>query len=516
MASTDPLVSSSLQGDGVKQWLGIKYAALQQKFAEAQICEYTDIENFEHFNHGLSAISPPNACEFEFGLIQKSLPATKFPQSDTECLNLNITAPADALRGPSALPVFVFIHGGGYSIGSNAWPQYDQARIVTLSQELGIPVIGVGINYRLGPFGFLTSKELQAHGYSANNGLKDQQVALIWIKKHIALFGGDPNRITCMGESAGAVSTMHQIQLGAGTPSFSQLISFSGSPLMMRPLPSFVADDIYQTVTAILGLQKLSAAERVAALSSMPATELLMKLPPGLPFLPVLDERTIKKETSFAELASDTKTQLPENINMLIGSCDMDASIFGVMFASKQAGCLKRFIEILNEFALQHTSEILRAYHITPEMNDSEAWPLILHFANDISFHAPASAYASAWKSTAYQYRFREPNPWEGPWKGYATHVLDTAYLFLNYTENLSKSQAKLAVEFATDVIHFINGKAPFQKVEQGSKFVKEYISEDGITSSRDKQGNDTVWPSLFSRAGYDAMSGVWAKFLSS
>jgi len=117
---------------------------------------------------------------------------------------------------------------------------------------------------------------------------------------------------------------MHQIELGAGTPSFSQLISLSGSPLMMRPLPSFVANDIYQTVTAILGLQDLSAAERVAALSSMPATELLMKLPPGLPFLPVLDERTIKKDTGFAELALDTKTELPENINMLIGSCDMD------------------------------------------------------------------------------------------------------------------------------------------------------------------------------------------------
>lgn len=93
----------------------------------------------------LSAISPPNGCEYEFGLIQKSLPATEFPESDTECLNLNITAPADVLHGPSALPVFVFIHGGGYSFGSNAWPQYDHARIVTLSQEIGIPVIGVGI-----------------------------------------------------------------------------------------------------------------------------------------------------------------------------------------------------------------------------------------------------------------------------------------------------------------------------------------------------------------------------------
>jgi len=58
-------------------------------------------------------------------------------------------------------------------------------------------------SYRLGPFGFMTSKELQDHGFSANNGLNDQLVALRWMQKHIALFGGDPKMVTCIGESAG-------------------------------------------------------------------------------------------------------------------------------------------------------------------------------------------------------------------------------------------------------------------------------------------------------------------------
>lgn len=92
-----------------------------------------------------SAISPPNACEYEFGLIQKSLLITEFPQSDTECLNLNITVPAEVKNGLPDLPVFCFIHGGGFGIGSNAWPQYDQARIVKLSCDLGMPVIGIGV-----------------------------------------------------------------------------------------------------------------------------------------------------------------------------------------------------------------------------------------------------------------------------------------------------------------------------------------------------------------------------------
>lgn len=93
---------------------------------------------------------------------------------------------------------------------------------------------------------------------------------------------------------------------------------------MMRSLPNSVANGIYQTVTTSLGLQDLSVKERIVALLSMPASKLLLKLPPGLPFLPVLDGCTIKRETSFAELASETKTELPENVNMLIGSCDMD------------------------------------------------------------------------------------------------------------------------------------------------------------------------------------------------
>ena len=99
-----------------------------------------------------SATSPPSACQLEFNLIQKPLPIGEFFQSVTECLNLNITVPAEALSGQSGLPVFVFIHGGGFATGSNAWPQYDHARIVQLSRDLGLPVIGVGIKYRTPQF----------------------------------------------------------------------------------------------------------------------------------------------------------------------------------------------------------------------------------------------------------------------------------------------------------------------------------------------------------------------------
>ena len=70
------------------------------------------------------------------------------------------------------------------------------------------------LSYRLGPYGFLTSEELRQAGYPSNNGLRDQSVALQWIKKHIGGFGGDASNITCVGESAGSSEYYNGIRLG--------------------------------------------------------------------------------------------------------------------------------------------------------------------------------------------------------------------------------------------------------------------------------------------------------------
>ncbi len=104
-------------------------------------------------------VGPP-AWEAEFGFIQKSLPMPELTTSELDGLNLNITIPLFEGQIPTSerkLPVFVFVHGGGFALGSNAWPQYDQARIVRLSAELGLPVIGVGIKYVTSR---LTTKEI--------------------------------------------------------------------------------------------------------------------------------------------------------------------------------------------------------------------------------------------------------------------------------------------------------------------------------------------------------------------
>lgn len=120
---------------------------------------------------------------------------------DEDCLYLNVWTPAKAKE--EALPVMVWIHGGGFSVGSNSMPTYNLARLAQKG------VVAVSINYRLNFFGqfahpWLT--EESEHKASGNYSLMDQIQALKWVQKNIRQFGGDPDRVTLFGESAGSRS----------------------------------------------------------------------------------------------------------------------------------------------------------------------------------------------------------------------------------------------------------------------------------------------------------------------
>ncbi|RMY58940.1 hypothetical protein D0865_02350 [Hortaea werneckii] len=118
--------------------------------------------------------------------------------SSEDCLFLNVWSPSDASE---ALPVYVWIHGGGYGTGSG---QQDQTPLLYTNNN---SFVAVTIQYRLGAFGFLASDEVARRG-ALNAGLLDQQMALQWVQQYIHLFNGDASRVTIAGESAGAGSVM--------------------------------------------------------------------------------------------------------------------------------------------------------------------------------------------------------------------------------------------------------------------------------------------------------------------
>lgn len=117
-----------------------------------------------------------------------------------DCLFLNIFTPENALP-TDKMPVLVYIHGGGYTGGCSHERHFDGPVWPTRG------IVGVTFNYRLGPWGFACLKQLKEEaGHTGNYGLFDQMTAIQWVKDNIASFGGDPENITIMGQSAGAAS----------------------------------------------------------------------------------------------------------------------------------------------------------------------------------------------------------------------------------------------------------------------------------------------------------------------
>jgi len=129
--------------------------------------------------------------------------AAEAPVMSEDCLFLNVWAP----EGARDAPVFVWIHGGALTTGASNEAMYDGAKMAA-SQGM----IVVSINYRLGVLGYLAHPELSGESrqnVSGNYGLLDQIAALKWIEANIAAFGGDPDKVTIAGESAGALSVMY-------------------------------------------------------------------------------------------------------------------------------------------------------------------------------------------------------------------------------------------------------------------------------------------------------------------
>ena len=139
-----------------------------------------------------------------------------------DCLFLNIFTP-DNLEAGRNLPVLLYIHGGGFTGGCGHEKHFDGPVWPTKG------VIGVTINYRLGPMGFLCLPQLKEEaGITGNYGLYDQLCAISWVRDNIAAFGGDPNNITIMGQSAGAMSVQQLVLSPLSRDMFHKAVMSSG------------------------------------------------------------------------------------------------------------------------------------------------------------------------------------------------------------------------------------------------------------------------------------------------
>lgn len=192
-----------------------------------------------------------------------------------DCLYLNIWTPAKTMD--EKLPVFIYFNGGGLMAGSGSEPRYAGLSMARRG------IVAITANYREGIFGFFAhpqlSKEASYKG-SGNYGFLDQAAAIKWVKDNISAFGGDPDRITIMGESAGSMSVSALMASPLTRNLISQAMGSSGSVLGSRPIVTLKeAERAGVETTKKLGcksikdLRALSAEELMkrAAVKSVPS-----------------------------------------------------------------------------------------------------------------------------------------------------------------------------------------------------------------------------------------------------
>ncbi len=181
-----------------------------------------------------------------------------------DCLYLNVWTPAKSAK--DHIPVLVWIYGGGFIAGSTSDPSYNGANLAKKG------VVLVSIAYRVGQLGFLAHPELSAESpnhFSGNYGLLDQIAGLEWVKKNIAAFGGDPNKVTIFGESAGGISVSILCASPLAKGLFEGAISESGGSFGPPRPTTFPGENLKRLADAERGGEAYAKAAGVSSIAEL-------------------------------------------------------------------------------------------------------------------------------------------------------------------------------------------------------------------------------------------------------
>jgi para-nitrobenzyl esterase len=421
---TLPLVIRTAQGQvrgmqgapGVQLYKGMPFAAAPVgalRFREAQAPKpWTGV--LDGTKWGNTCIQP-KAPTRAIGVNQ----ATDMPDSppmSEDCLNLNVWTPAH--RAGEKLPVMVWFYGGAYNEGGGSMPFADGTNLAKKG------AIVVSMNYRVGPFGFLSYDQLTAaspHHASGNQALSDSIAALKWVQQNIAAFGGDPNNVTIFGQSAGACITAALTGSPVAKGLFARAISESGAWAGLTAAKMTTRQQAEErTKTALEGLGIHSLAELQAAPADKLTTGRTALRNQGI----MIDGWIVPEDLSktFAEGRQN-------KVDVLLGSNGNEGGSFGggggnVTAETWKSGAAQRWRD-LAEMGLA-------AY---PATTDAEAKAFSSRpFTDGIAWfmHLYASQQAKVGKN-AWLYQFtRTPASAPGKTNGGPSHAADLAFVFNN------------------------------------------------------------------------------------
>lgn len=370
------------------------------------------------------------------------------PRLSEDCLYLNVWTPA---TDGGKRPVMVWLHGGGFSIGSGSWPVYDGAALA----RRGDAVV-VTVNHRLNIFGYLHLAGLMPEEFasSSNAGMLDLVAALAWVRDNIAAFGGDAGNVTIFGESGGGakVSILHTMPAARGL--FHRAVIESGPGLRVKRPQA--AGDLSKQVLADLGV-----AGDAKALQALPYERLLdanAKLGGmgAFGFSPVLDGTHIAEDPRDA-YASGRAPDVP----MIIG-CNRDEA---TLFLARDASIDDAYDDARLEKRMSSLGEdgrtIIDAYRASrPEASPRE---LLLAIESDRMMRIPSIELAerkiAGTKTPVYMYLFC----WSAGPLGSA-HGFEIAFVFDNTRPPVmgaSPGRAELASQMSEAWLAFARTGSP-------------------------------------------------------
>ncbi|EEC15511.1 acetylcholinesterase, putative, partial [Ixodes scapularis] len=280
------------------------------------------------------ATQPPFPCKQPDFFVTQNYTVSA-ANSTEDCLYLNVWTPARYcfdLFSCGLKAVMVYIYGGSFTYGSSSWSFYDGLHLAASGD-----VVVVTFNYRVGIFGFLSTK---IDGITGNQGMHDQVLALRWIKENIVYFGGNADLVTVFGQSAGAISVGYHLVSPLSKGLFKRAIMESGSPLWLLHDDRTNALRKSQTLASALGCTKdfgkaISDPEVLECMRNKNATELLNVAaaalgPQAETFFPTDDGLFLAHN---ADVLLDTMKSA--DVDLLIGNNKNEGTFFVSNFLSR-------------------------------------------------------------------------------------------------------------------------------------------------------------------------------------
>ena len=312
-----PLQGCAGRVSGTVAFKGIRYATAGRWEYPQQVTGWEGV--YDATAYGACSYQP-RAFYNEEENLKKIFYYNEFRKGETytyseDCLFLNIFTPETAKAGDK-LPVLIYIHGGGFTGGCGHEKHFDGPIWPTKG------VIGVTLNYRLGPMGFVCLPELKEEaGFTGNYGLYDQMTAIQWVKDNIAAFGGDPDAITIMGQSAGAMSVQQHCLSPLTDGLFRGAVMSSGGGVskMLSAAPAEKAYPFWQAAMKQAGCENLEQFRAISPEKLFEVWQETKKEVKGGGCFPVLDGRFVVG--TGAELLAAGKQK---NIHYMAGSTSED------------------------------------------------------------------------------------------------------------------------------------------------------------------------------------------------